>query len=599
MASQSYVEAAQALRDNPGQWEAYESTGNCVVLAGPGSGKTKVLTTKLAKTLVEDIATPRGCACITFSNECARELRRRLKALGVQFRRNIFVGTIHSFCLTNIIAPYARLAGLSLPDPFTIATTDERDKLFEKAFLEVGAPDGNPRQERLYIDNYRRRHLGRDTPEWSQNEEYVNVIERYEELLRKHGLVDFDDMVLLGVRLVRGHPWVREVLKARFPVLFVDEYQDLGVALHGLVNTLCLDGGIRLFAVGDPDQSIYGFQGAHPELLDDLCKHQAVDDVVQLEWNYRCGKTIIEASEAALGQSRNYESKNGAMGSVDIHQCENGIEEQAKFICTDLISEAMERCDCTVGDIAVLYCTKYDGDQIASAAQEKALPFVRFDSGAPYRKTPLTRWLEDCASWCAGGWKSGSPAISELIRDWSSFDRQPADDRLLHERRILLTQFLFKHRDPHSQLREWLAAIHEQCLNDALSNQLLMSDEKESFLALAGAAKGPFGEMSVAAFSGQSGSPDHLNLITLHSAKGLEFEVVIMFNMDQDSIPGWRKLTPKGKKEKRRQFYVGLTRAKQEVHLTYSGWRQTKSGNIAKNGPSEFLVEVRKKLTGS
>ena len=129
----SYLLAAQSLRTNAGQWAAYESLGHCVVLAGPGSGKTKTLTIKMARLLAEDVAEPRGVACITFNNECARELESRLSDLGVEPGRRIFIGTVHSFSLTQIILPYARVARLGLPDDFHVATKSERGRALRAA----------------------------------------------------------------------------------------------------------------------------------------------------------------------------------------------------------------------------------------------------------------------------------------------------------------------------------------------------------------------------------------------------------------------------------------------------------------------------------
>jgi len=161
-----YVTAAEALRDNPGQWQAYESKGNCVVLAGPGSGKTKTLTIKMARMLAEDVESPRGIACITFNTECAGELRRRLEQLGIQESRNVFVGTIHSFCLKHVVLPYARLAGLDLPDDLAVALPSEQQRTFEDAFAKVISPDTPPESWRTGFDKYRRTHLDRDAPEW-------------------------------------------------------------------------------------------------------------------------------------------------------------------------------------------------------------------------------------------------------------------------------------------------------------------------------------------------------------------------------------------------------------------------------------------------
>lgn len=121
-----YLAAAEELRKNKEQWAAYNSKGNFIVLAGPGSGKTKVLTTKVARMLAEDVRPPRGIACITYSSECARELERRLRAIGIRSASRLFVGTVHSFCLKAIVEPFARLAGEDLTFPLRVATESER-----------------------------------------------------------------------------------------------------------------------------------------------------------------------------------------------------------------------------------------------------------------------------------------------------------------------------------------------------------------------------------------------------------------------------------------------------------------------------------------
>ena len=198
-----YITAAEELRENPAQWQAYESKGNCVVLAGPGSGKTKTLTIKMARMLAEDVQPPRGVACITFNTECAGELKRRLERLGVYESRNIFVGTVHSFCLKNVLVPYGHLAGLDFTDQPTVALPSEQEKVFADAFAEVISRDARPDGWRTGFDKYRRTHLDRNAPEWKgDDEQLASLIEKYEALLRLKHMVDFDDMVLLGLRLI-------------------------------------------------------------------------------------------------------------------------------------------------------------------------------------------------------------------------------------------------------------------------------------------------------------------------------------------------------------------------------------------------------------
>src|SRR6185312_4470043 len=134
-----------------------------------------------------------------------------------------------------------------------------------------------------------------------RNPELTAFIDAYESELRRQGLIDFDDMPLLAYRMIKEHDWIRDALHARFPVLFVDEYQDLGHALHELVLSLCFRGGIRLFAVGDADQSIYAFAGANPELLESMTRRAGVR-TIRLRFNYRSGGKIIRASLGALGE---------------------------------------------------------------------------------------------------------------------------------------------------------------------------------------------------------------------------------------------------------------------------------------------------------
>lgn len=592
-----YLEAAAELRDNPEQWRVYESKGSVVVLAGPGSGKTKTLTVKLARMLAEDVRSPRGIACITYNNECVRELRRRLQQLGVSESHNLFIGTVHSFCLQNVLIPYSRLAGVEVPEPLTIASPSEQDRIFAKAVDSVGI-DRPPSEVRVSIDRYRRTFLNRDVAEWRTDEEYAALIEKYEELLRSEGVLDFEDIVLISLRLIERESWVRDALRSRFPILVVDEYQDLGVPLHRMLVSLYTSGGLRLLAVGDPDQSIYGFTGARPELLRELSTLKGIKPI-PLRFNYRSGNTIIRASEVVLGEARDYTSKNGYEGTVDFSECPNGLEEQARLICDSIIPEALTRRQGrTLGDVAVLYVDRYDGDIIADQVQVSGMKHTRIDRGAPYAKTPLTRWLEDCSRWCCDGWMRGVPPISELIRTWISFNATARTDTERDVLRLKLVRFLFSNRSPDMPLFEWLSSCYSNCLQEMLERELTMGDEVEEFTRLQNVcSKGKkLAHFTVANFAGQTGSSDHLNLITLYSAKGLEFDVVIIVGLEQGRLPRWDATSAEAKTDARRLFYVGLTRARHEVHLLYSGWWPTRVGRRREDGPSEFVVEVQERL---
>lgn len=579
----SYLQVAEELKDNPGQWQVFESKGNCVALAGPGSGKTKALTIKLARMLANDVRPPRGIACITYSNECVRELRERLDKLIVSHSSNLYLGTIHSFCLANILKPYARLAGLELPEPLRIAGPDTQNKLFAAAVEKVLGKNSNYR--RPHMDAIRRSILDRDSEEWRDGEDPAfSLIDVYEDLLRDNGFIDFDDMVLLGQKLIHENSWIRAVLKARFPILVIDEYQDLGLPLHQIVLDLCLQAGIRLLAVGDPDQSIYGFAGAQPHLLRNLAKMEEVESVT-LKMNYRCGKTIVRGSEGILGldEGEFVTPEGAADGTVDVYEFPNGFTEQAQAICHELIPNALNSlADCRIGDIAILYLDKNIGDVVATAAKSAGYEFVRIDKNAPYRKTPLTRWLEECARWCAGGWKEGEPRLSSIIRTWMVFNGQAhtSNSESIALRRQLV-RFIWSSRKPDQSLRTWLNEFDTNCLNVAFYPGCEFEDEWLALKELRAACDDnkDLYTFTLGAFGGQGGSPSHLNLLTLHSAKGLEFKVVFLVGMDQGRIP-WQNDSGGRKDEKRRLFYVGVTRAKLEVHITYSGWYEDYSGCV-------------------
>lgn len=598
-----FLAAAEELRENAEQWKAYESEGHCVVLAGPGSGKTKTLTIKMARLLAEDVTPPRGIACITFNSECAGELRRRLERLGVRENRNIFVGTIHSFCLKNVVMPYARLAGVDIPTEIAVALPSEQDRFFERAFSEVYGANTDPSSWRTGFDKYRRTHLERGAPEWrGDDDDMAELIEQYEGLLRQNGLVDFDDMMLLGRRLIEDHEWIRRCIQARFPILVVDEYQDLGLPLHRIVLSMCFDANVRLFAVGDPDQSIYGFAGADPELLHQLSEMPKVEKV-HLKFNYRSGQRLIDASEAALGEPRGYKTRSqDRRGTVNFYKHPDGLAQQAKEICGHIIPAALARKDGrSVGDVAVLYLDRNDGNVIEEAVRAAGIKFIRMDKGGPYAKTPLIRWIEDRAAWCSGGWKAGSPRLSGVISRWEGFNPSLRTERAVHELTLSLVRFLFAHRAPTAQAGMWLAEMHDQLLEPVLNRETTLRDESAAVKGLMRVcgADGKLKELTVAGLGGQAGSPEHLNLVTLHSAKGLEFDVVVMMGMEQGRIPNWNAKTIESKREPRRLFYVGLTRSRHEVHITFSGFTVNRYGARFDNGPSEFVREVAQRLRES
>lgn len=366
---------------------------------------------------------PRGVACITYSQECARELGRRLEALGIRDADNIFVGTIHGFCLRHLILPYGRLAGLPLPETLTVATPGQAREIFRRTaerLLGINQP-----YKFDDVGKHRRVNLDRTTAAWSADPRLAELTEAYEAALRRRGLLDFDDLVVIGHKLVSEHDWVLPLVQAKFPVLAVDEYQDLGVPLHRIVKRLAFDGGVRLFAVGDADQSIYGFAGADGNLLLELAERDDVE-AVRLQLNYRSAGRIIQASELALGEERGYEPYDSdRQATIEFVECPDGLEQQAERAINKIIPNALAaKPGRTIGDIAILYRTAAIGDIVAAKAAEEDVKIIRVDTAAPYQKCALTSWIEDCAAWCSGGWREGRPQLSGLISRWLGFRRK-------------------------------------------------------------------------------------------------------------------------------------------------------------------------------
>ncbi|MCY4572764.1 MAG: ATP-dependent helicase [Gemmatimonadetes bacterium] len=586
-----YLRAARDLEGNDRQWEAYESTSHCVVLAGPGSGKTKILTIKLARMLVEDVHAPRGIACITYNNECARELESRLDALGVESRGRVFIGTVHSFALTQIILPYAKTARIDIPDPFRVATRAQEKAAFEAGFANTIGGAGDPEPLRRAMGRYRRAILDRRSPSWRETDpQNAQLAEAYEQELRHGGLIDFDDMPLLALDALKGNVWLRGAILAKYPVLVVDEYQDLGHALHQMVMGLCFQTGVRLFAVGDVDQSIYGFTGAYPALLERVAGRAAVQ-TVRLRLNYRCSLRIVAAARYALGEDRGYQAADGAVeGAVAFHAGRFSYEEQAMHLFSAILPKAYERMpDLTPGRIAVLYQAAWIGDLVANEAKRLGIDVVRTDVNALYpRNSRLMRWLEDCAAWCCQGWHTATPRFSTIVNGGTRIFAEAIhseDDLRAFQRR--LASSLWALRDPSITLYNWLERMREDVLQELADACQTLDEDWAILRRIVGRTSDDeeLAAMTVSQFFGVGDGGDRLNLSTLHSSKGREFDVVVLFGMDNGRVPR-HNATRAGVLEARRLFYVGFTRAKREVHIMYS---QSKM--------SPFVSELRARLS--
>ena len=571
MSSALYIKAAGDLRANEGQWRAYESKQNCAILAGPGSGKTKTITIKIARLLEEELRRPQRLACITYSNECVRELRGRLNSLGCDDWTRILVSTIHSFALTEIVMPYASMAGIVVPSPIVVSSPSKSCALFETACQNMtGTPPG--KWFRTSLDKLRRTVPDKTSDEWkASNARHTAIIEEYERLLLKEGLIDFDGLVLAGLQTIENNAWVRKCIRAKFPIIVIDEYQDLGLPLHKMVCDLMNRAGVRIIAVGDPDQSIYGFTGAKPSLLRDLYDLPGIERI-QLRLNYRCATRIITASKALLLHPPDSESHDGREGLITIHEVGADVDAQAHYALETLVPQMLDKNPAwKPGDIAFLYRTYREGFSIAQVADELGIRYFRMDNGALIKRTRLTEFLTDAAIWCSGGWKTGDVMLRQILKSWRLLRPGLKTELSVMEARVPLIATLFETRDGSMPLKEWIGKLYKAALKDAFDAEPGLVDELETLknLYLLMKENKPLERFTVEVFANRGRSPDQLNLITLHSSKGLEFQGVIMPGLEYGDFPSSYATDDDELDEAARLFYVGVTRAKSEVHLLY------------------------------
>ncbi|MBY0558587.1 ATP-dependent helicase [Hyphomicrobium sp.] len=538
----------QSLEKNKEQAAAARMKTNAVVLAGPGSGKTKTLTTAMARTLIEDVEEPRGVACITYNNECAYELEDRLNALGIERDDRTFIGTLHSFALTQIILPYGRCVLPDWVNGLSVATEEERAEAIAIAHANTIGGNDDPKKRWEFASDKRKRIIDREAPDWrGRNPELADFIEAYEAELRSRKKIDFDDMPLLAYDMVAHHAWIRDSIRAKYPVLFIDEYQDLGRALHLLVLKLCFESGIRLFAVGDADQSIYGFNGAEPSLLDELSMRADVS-TIQLKFNYRCGTRIIRASMAALGEERDYKGPDGAhQGLISFHPIKGGRAAQATFVLNTLVSQ-LQDAGYSLNEIGVLYRWAKHGKDLVELAEAKGIPFVRADNQALIkRNSPVARFVERCARWAIGGWRLADPKFAHLLREATSLVfGTTAKEQERKQLESELVKFL-KPVDPQSPVHDWLRQFRDEVVAPWSARARTIgenwTDLDEMIERTTPNGKGSALGMGV--FCGDTSGSGALNLSTFHSAKGREFRAVILLEMNDDVIPNHKSRSNK------------------------------------------------------
>jgi len=627
---------------NPAQREAVETIGGPVlILAGPGSGKTRVITHRVAYLIKVCGVSPRRIMAVTFTNKAAREMEERLHRLVSDSVRELTIGTFHAIC-AGILRRDGRAIGV---DPrFVIYDEEDQISLIKKGLQEAGLDPKQyaPRAIKSAISAAKSRVL---TPEdyiqrsRSYFEEVAGrVYERYQQLLIESNALDFDDLLMKAVQLFQKSPDTLSKYQERYLHLLVDEFQDTNLTQYELIKQL--GGKYRnICVVGDPDQSIYSWRFADLRNILSFEKDYPDAKVVLLEQNYRSTKLILETAFNIISANQGRKPKglwtNNEPGELTTVVEAYTEQEEAQFVVSE-IERLVGQGGFNLGDCAVMYRTNAQSRVLEEA-------FVRY--GIPYKLVAGTRFYErrevkDVIAYLRLIQNPyDSVSLSRVINVPGRGIGQQTQSRLssvAKSRGISpyeALQLLAEQKEPQlpfsprssralagfvNLIQEFIARSRELNLVDLFDLVIKRIGYEEYLLSLPdgeerwdnilelrtvsqqyrdlkppdGLAAFLEGVALVSDVDGLDETVDGVTLITLHQAKGLEFPVVFIVGMEDGILPHVRSFDdPAQMEEERRLCYVGVTRAKQKVYLVRA-FRRSLMGSSTVNRPSRFLQDI-------
>ncbi|MEX2125933.1 MAG: DNA helicase II [Woeseia sp.] len=613
-----------------------------LVIAGAGSGKTRVLTHRAAWLIEVCGASPQSLIAVTFTNKAAAEMRGRIESLLRMPVNHLWIGTFHGLAHRLLRRHWAE-AGL--PQNFQIIDSDDQLRLIKRLLRNLELDDTRwvPREIQYFIngqkdEGLRAAHL--DDERDPNRRQFIALYRNYQELCDRGGLVDFAELLLRAHELWRDNAELLAHYQRRFQHLLVDEFQDTNAIQYAWLRLLAGKTGIP-FAVGDDDQSIYRWRGARVEHIFRFQKDFPNASVIKLEQNYRSTSTILNAANAVIANNRSRVGKNlwteGKEGQpIRVYAAYNERDE-AQFVLgrlRDWSEQGNPRADA-----AVLY---------RSNAQSRVLEEALFNAGLPYRVYGGLRFFEraeikdalaylrlisnrdddnsfervvnrptrgigartveamracsramSCSLWRAAGSVASSELggragvavvtflnlIERMAKETAGIALHEQVDHVIH--RSGLVDFFQKEKGERGETRvenlEELVSAARSFEPDP-ANEMSVLDE---FLAHAALEAG----------EGQAGAwEDCVQLMTMHSAKGLEFPLVFICGMEDGLFPHQRSVADtNGLEEERRLCYVGITRAKETLYITYAEQRRL-HGMDSFSQPSRFIAEIPDEL---
>jgi ATP-dependent DNA helicase UvrD/PcrA len=620
---------------NPEQLAAVTlPAGHALILAGAGSGKTRVLTTRLAWLLQTGAVSPAGVLAVTFTNKAAREMLSRLTAMLAVNPRGMWIGTFHGLC-NRMLRAHHQEAGL--PREFQILDTQDQLAAVKRVLRSMNVDEDRfaPRDVQYFIMGRKEEGLrARDVPAGDDMaRRYAELYDAYDEQCRREGVADFAELLLRSFELLQRNEPLREHYRARFQHLLVDEFQDTNRLQYRWLKLLA-GPQASLFAVGDDDQSIYAFRGAHVGNMTDF-EREYPGARIRLEQNYRSQGNILEAANALIAHNAKRLGKNlwtaaGAGEMLRVFEAQSDADE-ARWMVEEI--QALKRADTRLDQIALLY---------RSNAQSRVLEHALFTAGLPYRVYGGLRFFERAEIKHALAYLRlvASPADDNAFLRVVNFPARGIGARTLEALQDAaqaaagnLYETALANPGKVAPFVALIESLREECAH------LTLAEKAEHVLAKSGLlehykreregaerlenlgelvnAAAAFSAEDVAIESGEAADPllaflthaaleagehqagegqDALQLMTMHSAKGLEFNAVFVSGLEEGLFPHEQSVLEKdGLEEERRLMYVALTRARMRLYLSFAQTRLL-HGQTRYNLPSRFVDELPKAL---
>jgi DNA helicase-2/ATP-dependent DNA helicase PcrA len=610
--------------------------GPVLVLAGPGSGKTRVLTHRIAYLIEELQISPWNIMAVTFTNKAAREMRYRIESLLGGNPRGITMGTFHATCVRILRRESDSLPGYD--SNFLIFDTDDQRQVAKRALQDLGLDDKKfPPNKMLSGISSAKNELV--TPEEYAASNYISEITRrvyqqYQAILVANNAMDFDDLLMNTVLLLGERADVLQKYQEKYHHILVDEFQDTNSAQYALLRQLA-DHYKNILAVGDADQSIYKWRGADFRNINRFRQHFPDSQIILLEENYRSTQIILDAAKSVIRHNQDrvdkelHTQRQGGE-KIALKETYNDVEEAETVVAT---IEELVLNDTRLGDCAVMYRTN---------AQSRVLEEAFLRAGINYRLVGATRFysrreikdliaylrvvhsLADSVSFSRilnTPPRGIGRKTSQLLNSWSAqIGRQPAQALLLlvedPDLQHPFTSRAYKSLTHFGQLlSDWLSLKESLTVAELLDTivegsgfQNYLNDGTDegrdrwaNVMELRNVAS-EFKDLSLNEFLEQvalvsdvddlDDDPNAPTLLTLHSAKGLEFPVVFIVGLEEGMLPHSRSQDDAEElAEERRLFYVGLTRAEDRVFLSYA-FRRSIYGGSELTVPSRFLAEI-------